>query len=88
MILKNQSHTLTLEQTARVLEKFNIVFTVEGVKTKIQLHQLTSISKPYEDRRYSGYPYLVLISSLVDYLKDKGYTDKDIKDSLPNAVEI
>jgi hypothetical protein len=34
MIIKNQSHTLTLEQTARVLEKFNIVFTVEGVKIR------------------------------------------------------
>ncbi|PLR81328.1 hypothetical protein CVD25_15620 [Bacillus canaveralius] len=88
MIIKNLSHTLTLEQTARVLEKFNIVFTVEGVKTKIQLHQLTAISKPYEDRRYSGYPYLVLISSLVDYLRDKGYSDNDIKDALPDGVEI
>ena len=88
MIIKNLSHTLTLEQTARVLEKFNIVFTVEGVKTKVQLQQLTAISKPYEDRRYSGYPYLVLISSLVDYLRDKGYTDDEIQDVLPDSVEI
>jgi hypothetical protein len=88
MIIKNSSHTLTLEQTARVLEKFRIVFTFEGVKTKIQLQQLTAIYKPYEDRRYSGYPYLVLISSLVDYLRDKGYTDDDKKDALPYAVEI
>ncbi|EAR66131.1 MULTISPECIES: hypothetical protein [Bacillales] len=88
MTIKNLSHTLTLEQAARVLEKFRIVFTVEGVKTKIQLQQLTAISKPYEDRRYSGYPYLVLISSLVDYLKDKGYTDEDIMDALPDGIEI
>lgn len=88
MIIKNPSHTLTLEQTARVLEKFNIVFTVEGVKAKIQLQQLTAISKPYEDRRYSGYPYLVLISSLVDYLRDKGYTSDDINNALPAGVEI
>ncbi|MCM3444505.1 hypothetical protein [Metabacillus halosaccharovorans] len=88
MIIKNFSHTLTLEQAARVLEKFRIVFTVEGVKAKIQLQQLTAISKPYEDRRYSGYPYLVLISSLVDYLRDKGYTDDEIQDALPYGAEI
>jgi hypothetical protein len=45
MIIKNPSHTLTLEQTVRVLEKFRIVFTFEGVKTKIQLQQLTAIYK-------------------------------------------
>ncbi|NEY21418.1 hypothetical protein G4D61_15855 [Bacillus ginsengihumi] len=88
MIIKNFSHTLTLEQVARVLEKFRIVFTVEGVKAKIQLQQLTAISKPYEDRRYSGYPYLVLISSLVDYLRDKGYTDDEIQNALPYGAEI
>jgi hypothetical protein len=86
VIIKNLSHTLTLEQAARVLEKFRIVFTVDGVKTKIQLQQLIAISKPYEDRRYSGYPHLVLISSLVDYLRDKGYTDDDIKYALPYGV--
>ncbi|MCY9158848.1 hypothetical protein MOF25_00475 [Bacillus atrophaeus] len=38
-----ENSTLTLEQAARVLGDFNIVFTVEGVKTKIQLRQLTAL---------------------------------------------
>ncbi|MCY8514704.1 hypothetical protein [Bacillus atrophaeus] len=84
-----ENSTLTLEQAARVLGDFNIVFTVEGVKTKIQLRQLTAFTKPFEDRRYySGYPYLIQINSLVDYLKEKGLVDEDIKNALPYDLEI
>lgn len=87
MIFKNPN-TLTLEQTARVLEKFRIAFTVEGVKSKIHQQQLTTVPKPKEDRRFSAYPYLITNSSIVDYLRKKGFIDETIKNALPYDLEI
>jgi hypothetical protein len=58
--------TLTVEATARVLGKFNITFTTEGVRTLVQKRLLKTVSRHNSHIiRGSRYNYGIDLESLV-----------------------
>jgi DNA-binding transcriptional MerR regulator len=80
--------TITLEQTARILDKFNICFTEGAVKSMVERQTLRAIPKNSEDTRYSKYTFVIDAKSLVKMLQDKGYSIEDIKDALSHWIEL
>jgi hypothetical protein len=75
--------TLTVEATARVLGKFNITFTTEGVRTLVQKKLLKTVPRHNSHIiRGSRYNYGIDLESLVAMLRNKGISDSDIKDAL------
>lgn len=81
--------TNTVEQTARVLNKFNIAFTDGAVRSLVQRGLLKTAPRLTSHIiRDSKYNYAIEIKSLVAYLRNKGLEDKDIKDALPDGIEL
>lgn len=80
--------TLTVEMTAKVLDKFGIAFTDGAVKSMVQRQQLKAVPKPYTNVRNSKYNFAIEMKSLVDMLRNKGIADKDIKDAIPDGIKL
>ncbi|MDC3418727.1 hypothetical protein [Aquibacillus salsiterrae] len=79
---------ITVEKTARILNDFNISFTEGAVKSLVQRQLLKTVPLEYEKRRNSKYNFAIPIKTLGDFLRDKGFTDDEIKNALPYGVEI
>lgn len=73
---------LTVEKTARILNDFNVSFTEGAVKSFVQLQLLKTVPLGYEQRRNSKYSFAIVIKSLEDFLKSKGFTDNEVNDAL------
>jgi hypothetical protein len=74
---------VTVETAARILGKFNITYTAEGVRSLVQRGLLNTV--PRHNRhiiRDSKYNYAIDLESLVTMLRNKGISDSDIKDVL------
>ena len=81
--------TITVEQTARVLNKFNIAFTDGAVRALVQRGLLKTPPRlPSHIIRESKYNYAIELESLIHMLRNKGLEDKDIKDALPDGIEL
>lgn len=76
--------TITVEQTARVLNKFNIAFTDGAVMSLVQRGLLKTVPRLTSHIiRNSKYNYAIDFESLVTYLRNKGVSEDEIKDVLP-----
>jgi hypothetical protein len=74
---------VTLETAARILGKFNITFTAEGVRSLAQKGLLKTVPRHNSHIiRGSRYNYGIDLESLVAMLRKKGISDSDIKDAL------
>lgn len=74
---------VTFETAARVLGKFNITFTTEGVRSLVQRGLLKTVPRHNSHIiRGSCYGYGIDLNSLIDMLRNKGVTDDEIKDVL------
>lgn len=81
--------TITVEQTARVLNKFNIAFTDGAVRALVQHGLLKTVPRlTGHIIRDSKYNYAIEVESLIHMLRNKGFEDKDIKDALPDGIEL
>jgi hypothetical protein len=75
-------NNLTVEKTARILNDFNVSFTEGAVKSFVQLQLLKTVPLDYVERRNSKYSFAIVIKSLEDFLKTKGFTDNEVNDAL------
>ncbi|USB33900.1 hypothetical protein [Paenibacillus sp. YPG26] len=80
--------TVTLEQTAIILNRLNICFSEAAVKGMVQRQLLKTAPKPYNNIRDSKYNYAVDFESLMTMLMNKGFTDLDIIRILPLEIEM
>jgi|GEM_PF-3912028 len=80
---------LDVELTARVLSKFNITFTSEGVRSLVQKGLLKTVPRHNSNLiRGSRYGYAIDLESLVAMLRNRGVSDDDIKYALPDGIEL
>jgi len=76
--------TITVERTAKVLNKFNIAFTDGAVRSLVQRGLLKTVPRLTSHIiRNSKYNYAIDFESLVTYLRNKGVSEDEIKDVLP-----
>lgn len=73
---------LTVEQTARILNKFNIAFTDGSVQRYIQNGYLDKVAKPQSNVRDSKYGFAVSVESLVKLLETRGISKNEINEVL------
>jgi len=75
---------ISVEKTSRVLNHFNIAFTESAVLSYLQQGQLEK-SPRIENGYYSRntkYGYSVNVDSLMNFLLNRGVTEKEIKEIL------
>lgn len=76
--------TITVERTAKVLNKLNIAFTDGAVRSLVQRGLLKTVPRLTSHIiRNSKYNYAIDFESLVTYLRNKGVSEDEIKDVLP-----
>lgn len=79
--------TLTVEKTARILNELNISFSEGAVKSLIQRQKLNTVPHEYENRS-SKYNFAIGLEQFMDLLKNKGFTDDEINNVLPDELTL